>query len=180
MRYVLDPELKADGNPLNNAQGDHTGERLRRYWLTGQGAAEIRWNTPGDFKRCVRKLRKHLGVRTEGYCAKLHHTATGMWPGDGDNRDDGIRNGSNIARRAVRATTRGRRGSKGFGTCCDGCEEKAVHDGVWTFATVTRRPLPSIDEVKAAASSEPGPRVNLAHPLARGLTALFVPRVGGQ
>jgi len=57
-------------------------EKLRRYWLYGAGAAKIRWNTGGDWKRCVRLLSKHLGVRSKGYCALRHKEATGMWTGD--------------------------------------------------------------------------------------------------
>lgn len=58
-------------------------ERLRRYWTTGKGGASIRWGTKGDFRRCVRKTRRHLGPGAEGYCAKLHRRATGQWPGRG-------------------------------------------------------------------------------------------------
>jgi len=57
-------------------------EKLRRYWLYGPGAAKIRWNTGGDWKRCVRLLSKYLGVRSKGYCALRHKEATGMWTGD--------------------------------------------------------------------------------------------------
>lgn len=68
----------ADLNP-----GDGDAERLRRYWsIGGAGGAKIRWNTPGDFTRCVRQLREHLGVRAEGYCANLHRRNTGVYPGD--------------------------------------------------------------------------------------------------
>lgn len=66
--------------------GDGDAERLRRYWLAGAGAAKIRWNTPGDFTRCVRLLNEHMPGQAEGYCANLHKTATGMWPGDKRNR----------------------------------------------------------------------------------------------
>lgn len=59
--------------------------QLRRYWIAGKGAAKIRWNSPGDFTRCVTNLRKHFPKEPEGLCAKLHHQATGMWPGDKDN-----------------------------------------------------------------------------------------------
>lgn len=56
--------------------------KLRRYWSTGEGGvAKIRWNTPGDFTRCVKQLRKYLGVRAKGYCANLHKMNTGVWPG---------------------------------------------------------------------------------------------------
>ena len=57
-------------------------ERLRRYWTTGKGGVKIAWGTPGDFRRCVRHLNKHMPGRAEGYCAKLHKRATGMWPGE--------------------------------------------------------------------------------------------------
>jgi hypothetical protein len=66
------------------AVGDGNAERLRRYWLAGKGALAIRWGTDGDFKRCVRQMREHAPTMRdpEGYCAELHHEATGMWPGD--------------------------------------------------------------------------------------------------
>jgi hypothetical protein len=56
-------------------------EKLRRYWLYGRGALKIRWNTPGDWTRCYRHLRKYMGVRAKGYCALRHKEATGVWPG---------------------------------------------------------------------------------------------------
>ena len=54
---------------------------LRRYWTVGKGAVKIRWNTPGDFRRCYRHLRKYMGLRAKGYCAIRHKVATGVWPG---------------------------------------------------------------------------------------------------
>lgn len=60
-------------------------ERLRRYWKFGPGAAKIRWNTPGDWTRCVRQLAKHMGPRAKGYCALRHKEMTGVWPGDRKN-----------------------------------------------------------------------------------------------
>ena len=60
------------------------GGQLKAYWLTGKGAAKIRWNTPGDMQRCIREIRKYAakgGFSAEGYCARLHHDATGTWPG---------------------------------------------------------------------------------------------------
>lgn len=47
---------------------DPRAEKLRRYWSTGKGAAKIRWNTPGDWRRCYRHLRKYMGLRAKGYC----------------------------------------------------------------------------------------------------------------
>lgn len=61
-------------------------EKLRRYWSTGRGGTKIRWRAGGDFTRCVRQLRKYLGLRAKGYCANLHRRNTGMWPGDRRNR----------------------------------------------------------------------------------------------
>lgn len=61
-------------------------EKLRRYWTIGAGGAKIRWNTPGDWTRCVRQLTKHLGPRARGYCALRHKEMTGMWTGDKEHR----------------------------------------------------------------------------------------------
>jgi hypothetical protein len=58
-------------------------EKLRRYWTTGRGGRrKIRWNTGGDWTRCVRYLSKYLGPRAKGYCALRHKEVTGMWTGD--------------------------------------------------------------------------------------------------
>lgn len=60
-------------------------EKLRHYWVRGEGAAKIQWNTPGDWYRCVSHLSKYLGVRAKGYCTLRHREATGHWPGDKEN-----------------------------------------------------------------------------------------------
>lgn len=60
--------------------GDGDAETLRRYWTTGEGAAKIRWGTPGDFDRCVRQLEKYMPGQAEGYCNLLHKRATGIYP----------------------------------------------------------------------------------------------------
>jgi hypothetical protein len=57
--------------------------QLQKYWLAGKGAAKIRWNIPGDFKRCVRNLRKWFPKNPEGLCNILHTKATGGPPGHG-------------------------------------------------------------------------------------------------
>lgn len=56
---------------------------LRKYWIDGEGAAKVRWGTPGSFDRCVRALRDDFPRDTEGLCANLHHEATGKWPSEG-------------------------------------------------------------------------------------------------
>lgn len=63
-------------------------ETLRRYWTKGKGGLKIRWNTGGDWRRCVRYLSKHLGPGAKGYCALRHKEMTGMWPGDKRNRKE--------------------------------------------------------------------------------------------
>ena len=60
-------------------------EKLRRYWTVGKGGLKIRWNTPGDWTRCVRQLQKYMGPRAKGYCALRHKEMTGVWPGDKKN-----------------------------------------------------------------------------------------------
>jgi hypothetical protein len=57
-------------------------EKLRRYWTVGKGAPKIRWNTGGDWTRCVKHLSKYIGARSKGYCALRHKEMTGMWTGD--------------------------------------------------------------------------------------------------
>ena len=59
-----------------------SAEKLRRYWTKGRGAAKIRWNTGGDWTRCVRYLSKYIGPRARGYCALRHKEVTGLWTGD--------------------------------------------------------------------------------------------------
>lgn len=59
-------------------------KHLEASYLTGKVATRIRWNTPGDWTRCVRQARKH-GMRpavARGLCQKLHKKATGMYTGD--------------------------------------------------------------------------------------------------
>lgn len=61
-------------------------ERLRRYWTIGKGGVvKIRWNTPGDWTRCYRNLKKYMGPRAKGYCALRHKEMTGTWPGSRNN-----------------------------------------------------------------------------------------------
>lgn len=57
--------------------------QLQRYWLTGKGAAKIRWGMPHDFDRCVRNLRKHFPKNPKGLCNILHQKALGAPPGKG-------------------------------------------------------------------------------------------------
>jgi phage head maturation protease len=62
-------------------QAAHPGatEKLHEYWVHGEGASKVRWGQPGDFDRCVMHLGKFI-KDPQGYCAKAHHEALGMWP----------------------------------------------------------------------------------------------------
>jgi hypothetical protein len=62
--------------------------QLRESYLRGEVAARIAWGTPGDMTRCMAQARGH-GVPERmvgGMCAQLHRDATGIWPGDRNNR----------------------------------------------------------------------------------------------
>ena len=62
-------------------------ENLRHWYLHGAGAAAIAWGTPGDFTRCVKIAGKHMTTeRAKGYCNLRHKEATGMYPGDRNNK----------------------------------------------------------------------------------------------
>ena len=76
------PLTAAGGLDRNRGNAD----RLRRYWTVGVGGQKIRWNTPGDWYRCVSFLSKHLGPRARGYCNLRHKEMTGMYPGDKKNK----------------------------------------------------------------------------------------------
>lgn len=45
---------------------------LQKYWLTGRGAAKIRWGTPGAWRRCYRQLSKYMNpYSAKGACTNL-------------------------------------------------------------------------------------------------------------
>jgi hypothetical protein len=47
-------------------------ERLKRYWMFGEGAAKIRWFTPGSWRRCYRHLVKYVGPKVApGLCTNM-------------------------------------------------------------------------------------------------------------
>ena len=46
--------------------------KLQKYWLTGPGAAKIRWFTPGSWRRCYRQLVKYMNpYSARGACTNL-------------------------------------------------------------------------------------------------------------
>jgi hypothetical protein len=80
---ILDAFAAAGGVDRNRGNA----EKLRRYWVHGKGAAKIRWGQPGDWKRCVRYLSKHLGPRAKGYCQLRHKDALGYYTATHAKRD---------------------------------------------------------------------------------------------
>lgn len=76
-------EVGAWGVPVETFTIDVHRESTRKlveYWVHGEGAAKIRWGTPGSMKRCIRHLRKHVALSPGGLCAEYHRLATGEWP----------------------------------------------------------------------------------------------------
>ncbi len=71
------------------AAGTGLPPHLVEYWTAGEGGARIKWDTPGDYDRCIVEIQaevsKHgapLGDRViHGLCATLHKVATGASPG---------------------------------------------------------------------------------------------------
>lgn len=57
-------------------------DRLRDYWVRGEGAAKIGWGSPGDFNRCRVAVAEYVKPQyLNGYCANRHYDALGFWPG---------------------------------------------------------------------------------------------------
>lgn len=84
---VMKSVLVSSGVPgVADTPSDHRNvERLKNYWRYGEGAAKVRWGFDGDFKRCVRAVRKYMtrpGM-AEGFCANLHKDVLGAPPGKG-------------------------------------------------------------------------------------------------
>jgi hypothetical protein len=81
-----DEEYEAIVAAVRMPGSDHSvgrAEKLRKYWTIGRGGRrKIRWNTGGDWTRCVKHLAKYLGPRAKGYCALRHKEMTGLWTGD--------------------------------------------------------------------------------------------------
>lgn len=75
--HTNDPSIP---QPLADSPQPGSDRHLRSYWVHGEGSVRIRWNTPGDWDRCVRQLGKYV-TDPKGLCAEYHHEATGEWPG---------------------------------------------------------------------------------------------------
>jgi len=57
-------------------------QRIRNYWVHGEGAAKIKWGAPGDFNRCRTQLAKYVQNPDwlAGLCANMHYEALNIWP----------------------------------------------------------------------------------------------------
>ena len=84
MEMSADQSMVAAGG-LDRNRGN--AEDLRQYWTKGEGAAKIRWGTPGDWSRCVRHLSKYMGPRAKGYCQLRHKDALGIYTATHAKRD---------------------------------------------------------------------------------------------
>lgn len=61
----------------------HFPHQLAQWWEHGEGAAKIRWGSPGDFDRCVRLAvsEAHMSPgQAKGFCNERHHAVLGIWP----------------------------------------------------------------------------------------------------
>jgi hypothetical protein len=109
-------------------------EKLRRYWSTGKGAAKIRWNTPGDWKRCYRHLQKYMGLRAKGYCQNLHKRNTAVWTGSrlnvGGNGRGGLLSSSSVEEDLVAALQSGQ--WTGEPERNSDMAETAIKDGIYS------------------------------------------------
>lgn len=86
-------------------------QRLRSYWVHGEGAAKIKWGAPGDFNRCRLQLAKYVNPAfLAGTCANLHKEALKIWPSThakilGDAKNDAISRIALVASAALEEVT---------------------------------------------------------------------------
>uniref|UniRef100_UPI003F49B2E7 hypothetical protein n=1 Tax=Nonomuraea sp. CA-251285 TaxID=3240002 RepID=UPI003F49B2E7 len=82
-------EVKAGAPGVADTPGDAASvERLKSWYVRGEGAAKIRWGQPGDFMRCVRLAGKHMTPdKAKAFCANRHKEALGAWPGREGDKD---------------------------------------------------------------------------------------------
>jgi hypothetical protein len=89
---VLSPELVEEfGRGPGWVTNPVATRRLHAYWTHGEGAAKIRWGTPGDYGRCVDQIGQEIAEKSpeklrfiHQQCAQWQHDAIGVWPGKGE------------------------------------------------------------------------------------------------
>lgn len=68
--------IVAAGHPFKGAKG---AERLKEYWIHGEGAAKIRWGSKGDLTRAHNHLAKYVGpAMAWGLAQNYHKSLFGM------------------------------------------------------------------------------------------------------
>lgn len=76
------PPMQLLASLASNPKNAGSERKLIAWYEHGEGAAKIRWGTPGDFDRCRKIAGKHMPPdETSGFCANRHHAVTGEWPG---------------------------------------------------------------------------------------------------
>jgi len=66
-------------------------DRLRDYWVRGEGAAKIGWGAPDDFYRCEAHVAEYVKPQyIKGYCANRHYDALGYWPGQAPHQGENM------------------------------------------------------------------------------------------
>lgn len=100
LENVIVPVVAAAPNMVNTTPNQRKAEPMRKYWLRGAGAVRIMWGVPGDFNRCRTLLTPYMGERSAGYCAKLHKSATGGWPGHAPT-EEALKKGTNAAKKSA-------------------------------------------------------------------------------
>ncbi|GAB2467692.1 hypothetical protein GCM10027187_39840 [Streptosporangium sandarakinum] len=74
---------------VDTPQDEEAVRRLRNWYVRGEGAARIGWETPGAFERCVALAGEHMmAEQARGFCAERHHDTTGRWPGRHERKAD--------------------------------------------------------------------------------------------
>jgi phage head maturation protease len=89
--------------------GNGNAERLHEYWVHGEGAAKIRWGTPGAHTRCHAQLMEHAHMTSEqawGYCQLAGHAATGKYSGEESALEKAVHKGAHGRTGKVTAYTR--------------------------------------------------------------------------
>lgn len=77
---------KAKSRKGGRKKGNRRIVQEGRNWGSNKGSsrgkkANFGFGKPGGYRRCVRKMKKHLGPGAYGWCAMRYKQATGKWPG---------------------------------------------------------------------------------------------------
>ena len=87
MKTLEDVLKQVDSAVTASALSIRNAEKLKNYWLSGEGSSKIKWKSSGSWTRCVENLSKYMGENSAQYCAYMHKVATGNWVGDPENKE---------------------------------------------------------------------------------------------